>query len=50
MKHILVAIDGSKPSFCALEHAAMLARAFGAELTLLICKCTPNNDPTTHVG
>ena len=38
MKDILVAIDGSKPSLRALEHAAKLAKAIGAALTLLVVR------------
>ena len=38
MEKILVAIDGSEPSFRALEHAAKLANALGKELTVLIVK------------
>lgn len=36
MKHIMAAIDGSEPSCRALEVAAKLAKALGAELTILI--------------
>ncbi|MEO0910342.1 MAG: universal stress protein, partial [Pseudomonadota bacterium] len=38
MKEILVAIDGSDPSFRALEHASMLANALKIELSVLIVK------------
>jgi nucleotide-binding universal stress UspA family protein len=38
MKHILAAIDGSKPSYRALEHAAKLAKVLGAELSLLVVR------------
>ncbi len=38
MKEILVAIDGSDPSFRALEHASMLANALEIELSVLIVK------------
>ena len=38
MEKILVAIDGSEPSFRALEHAAKLANALGIVLTVLIVK------------
>ncbi len=36
MKDIMAAIDGSDPSYRALEHAAVLAKRFDAELTVLI--------------
>lgn len=36
MKHILAAVDGSKPSYGAFEYATKLARGLGAELTLLV--------------
>jgi nucleotide-binding universal stress UspA family protein len=35
IKHILVAVDGSESACRAAGHAAVLARAFGAEITLL---------------
>lgn len=36
MQHILTAIDGSEPSYRALEHAAKLAKSIDAELSVLI--------------
>ncbi len=38
MKHILVAFDGSDPSNRALEHAAKMAKALKAKLTILIVR------------
>ncbi|MDF1609333.1 universal stress protein [Hoeflea sp. YIM 152468] len=38
MKHIMAAIDGSEPSYRALEHAATLAKAVGAQLSILIIR------------
>ena len=35
MKNILVPIDGSEPSYRALEHAARLAEGLGTKLTFL---------------
>ena len=34
-KHILVPVDGSRPSLAALEHAVSLAALTGAELSIL---------------
>ncbi len=38
MKHIMAAIDGSEPSYRALEHAAKLAKGLNAELSVLIVR------------
>ena len=38
MKYILVAIDGSKASYRALEHAVIIAKGLGARLGILIVK------------
>ena len=38
MKHIMAAIDGSEPSYRALEHAAELAKGLDAELSVLIVR------------
>jgi len=38
MKRILTAIDGSKASYRALEHAAKLAKGLGAELKILLVR------------
>ena len=35
MNHILVPVDGSDPSYRAVEHAARIAHALGAKLTVL---------------
>lgn len=38
MKHIMASIDGSEPSYRALELAAKLANGLNAELTVLIVR------------
>lgn len=38
MKTILAAVDGSAPSYRALEHAAMLSKALGADLIVLLVR------------
>jgi len=38
MKHILAAIDGSKPSYRALEHAVKLSLGLRAKLSILLVR------------
>ncbi|TCB79518.1 universal stress protein [Acinetobacter sp. ANC 4173] len=45
-QHILVPVDGSAISFSAVKHAAIIAKAFGSELTLISLVA---EDPFTEV-
>jgi len=38
MKHIMAAVDGSEPSYRALEHAANLAKNLSAELSVIVVR------------
>jgi len=38
MKHIMAAVDGSDPSYRALEHAASLAKKIDAELSVIFVR------------